>query len=276
MGKFGKELTERAGELTKVVSDDLATGLDLKDANTQRQIASALLGAESDLKSGLAGLQKWRELESISNALPEKSRADLFNAIAEARTALAAAIDFHCKQNVDLRYRLKAEAARWHAEYGKGAIEECPVCRHSLSDKSELRAELDALASCGEVATRKLSDNVIWILAELETALPDSMKRYLSEDVCEAADVHKYWNKTLRSALEKAFKIIREHQALHGGLTALYAALPIVSLPEGRRAAVGAVSLPLVGSAAALSDGKVANGCINLQIDGTAKEAISL
>jgi hypothetical protein len=51
---------------------------------------------------------------------------------------------------------------------------------------------------------------------------------------------------------------------------------PTVSLPEGRKAAVSAIKLPLVGSAAALSNGKAADGCVNLTIDGKAKETIEL
>ena len=183
MAKFGKEQIDKAGDLTKVVSDDLAPGLDLADAQTQKQIAIALSGAGGDIESGLAGLQKWKTFESISNSLPAEIRQELAQAVANARAALATAIEFHNKAISDTRYRLKAAAARWHAEHGGGAIDECPTCRHSLKDKPELQAELGELQSAGEAATRKLSDNVIGIMAELEAAVPQAMRRYLSEDV---------------------------------------------------------------------------------------------
>lgn len=92
----------------------------------------------------------------------------------------------------------------------------------------------------------------------------------------EATDVQAYWAKPLRLALERAFRIVREHRALHGGLTALHALPPTICLPEGRKTAVCAIKLPLVGSAAALSNGKAADGCVNLTIDGKAKETIEL
>ena len=54
----------------------------------------------------------------------------------------------------------------------------------------------------------------------------------------EASDVEKHWRETLRTALERCFRIIRDHRALHGGLTALHAFPPSVTLPEGHKAKV--------------------------------------
>jgi hypothetical protein len=183
MAKFGKEQNDKAGDLTKVVSDDLAPGLDLADAQTQKHIQVALIEAESEIRSGLAGLQEWKAFEAIGTALPWQIRQDLAQAISYARTALAAATEFHEKAQSDTRFRLKAAAARWHAEHGGGSIDECPTCRHSLKDRPELQAELSELQTAGEAATRRLSDNVTTILAELEVAVPEAMRRYLTEDV---------------------------------------------------------------------------------------------
>ena len=80
----------------------------------------------------------------------------------------------------------------------------------------------------------------------------------------EASDVEKHWRKTLRPALERGFRIIRDHRALHGSLTALHAFPPSVTLPEGHKAKVRQFKLPLLGTAAALSDGRVADGCVDL------------
>lgn len=182
MAKFGKEQTDKAGELTKVVSNDLAPGLDLADASTQKEIAVALSKAKTDIDSGLAGLPKWKTFESITNALPAEVRKKLAQAVMDARAALTKAKEFHNKEQSDVRYRLKASAARWHAEHGSGTIDECPTCQHSIKDKPELQAELADLQNAGEAATRKLSDNVNNIMAELEASVPKSMLRYLSEE----------------------------------------------------------------------------------------------
>jgi energy-coupling factor transporter ATP-binding protein EcfA2 len=80
----------------------------------------------------------------------------------------------------------------------------------------------------------------------------------------EASDVETHWRKTLRPALERCFRIIRDHRALHGGLTALHAFPPSVTLPEGHKAKVRQFKLPLLGTAAALTGGRVADGCMDL------------
>jgi energy-coupling factor transporter ATP-binding protein EcfA2 len=183
MAKFGKEQIDKAGDLTKVVSNDLAPSLDLADAQTQKQVAIALSAAEEAVTSGLAGLQRWKNFESIANALSVDVRQELAQALVDAHTSLTTAIDFHNKAQSDTRYRLKASAARWHAEHGGGAIDDCPTCQHSIKDKPDLQAELAELQSAGEAATRKLSDNVTGIMAELEAAVPQTIRRYLSEDV---------------------------------------------------------------------------------------------
>lgn len=92
----------------------------------------------------------------------------------------------------------------------------------------------------------------------------------------EAIDVENYWRKTLRPALEKAFRIARDHRALHGGLTALHAMPPTATLPEGYKAIVRAIQLPLIGTAAALSDGRAADGCMDFNIEAVSKDIIEL
>jgi hypothetical protein len=196
---FGKEQIDKAAELTKVISDDLVPGLDLANAQIQKQLVVALSHAEKDIASGLAGLHKWKSFESVASALPAEVRRALSEAIAGARTALAAAIEFHQKAESDTRYRLKATAARWHAEHGNGALDECPTCQHSIKDDPQLQAELAELQSAGEAATRKLADNVVAILAELEAAVPQTMRRYLSEDVGAQP------REELRNAFEASF-----------------------------------------------------------------------
>jgi energy-coupling factor transporter ATP-binding protein EcfA2 len=80
----------------------------------------------------------------------------------------------------------------------------------------------------------------------------------------EASDVEMHWHKTLRPALERGFHIIRDHRALHGGLTALHAFPPSVALPEGHKAKVSQFKLPILGTAAALSGARAADGCVDL------------
>jgi len=83
----------------------------------------------------------------------------------------------------------------------------------------------------------------------------------------EASDVERHWRKTLRPTLDRCFRMIRDHRALHGGLAALHAFPPSVALPEGHKEKVRQFRLPLLGTAAALTDGRVADGCLDISFD---------
>jgi len=48
--------------------------------------------------------------------------------------------------------------------------------------------------------------------------------------------------------------IVREHLIVHGGLSALRAPAPAITLPDGHKAKVAQIPLQILGRAAALSD----------------------
>ncbi len=180
---LGKSLSEKTADLTKVVSDDLATGLDLTNAQIQRQIVLALADADKDIKNGLNSFSSWAFAETIAANLDVLTRLSVTQSISDAKAALEIAVGYHQEAQTDTRFQLKALAAQWHANHGSGAIGECPTCQHSLSDNPILQAQLMALQNAGESATKKLSDNIQEILGLLEAALPQPLKRYLTEPI---------------------------------------------------------------------------------------------
>ena len=183
MAALGKMLNDKASDLTKLVSGDLAAGLDLGDAQVQKQISLALAGAEQDVSAGLEALSIWKTMQSVHSALDATTRAKLREAITSGQQALDTALGFFKREQADNRYRLKAAGARWHAEHGDGSIETCPLCAQSLKDKPDLQKELDDLRSAGEAATRRLVDNVNAISVDLEKAVPHPLRRYLSDSL---------------------------------------------------------------------------------------------
>ena len=118
------------------------------------------------------------------------------------------------------------------------------------------------------VALAKARKETRWMEEAHHTAVVFSMN--------EANDVEKHWSKTLRPALERGFRIIRDHRALHGGLTALHAFPPSVALPEGHKARVRRFKLPVLGTAAALSGGRVADGCLDLTFVAGSSPSVEL
>ena len=84
--------------------------------------------------------------------------------------------------------------------------------------------------------------------------------------MAEAIDVEAHWRKKLKPALNSAFEVSRAHQLLHGGLNALHAAPPTSSLPEGYTDKVRSLRLQVIGRAAALSGGLVADGRVDFAL----------
>jgi hypothetical protein len=82
--------------------------------------------------------------------------------------------------------------------------------------------------------------------------------------IAEATDLHEHLTRNLLPALHTGFRLIRAHQLLHGGLKALHVSPSLVTLPEGYKHLVRALPLKLLGRAAALTDGQVADGRFDL------------
>ena len=80
----------------------------------------------------------------------------------------------------------------------------------------------------------------------------------------EATSVEEYWRKTLKPALDRACRTAREHQLVHGGSSALHGPAPVADLPEGYQGKVRAIPLRVLGRAAALTDGRVADGTLEM------------
>ncbi len=177
MANFGKMLIDHATELTKVVSSDLAIGLDLTKSPVRNQVISAIGAAQEDLKVGIEGLPSWKTLQSIAQVLNEETAAPVTVAIMTARNKAEEAVRLQGKSSKDSKIQLKAIAAQWHAQHKTGIIENCPLCNQNLQDVPSLSQELEALRSVGEAPTRTFSDNLNAISVELESSLPLSIRK---------------------------------------------------------------------------------------------------
>jgi hypothetical protein len=82
----------------------------------------------------------------------------------------------------------------------------------------------------------------------------------------EARTAEVYWRKKIRPALELCFKIHREYLVLHGGLSVIHASKSSIVLPDGLGSRVAQIPLRVWGRAAALSDGRMADGCVDVDL----------
>lgn len=179
--QVGKKLRARAAELTQVITDDLATGLDLTSASVQMEVAGAITIAHEALEAGLHELPTWKTLSTLGLALTEEVIERLRSAADEAEAALIQAIALDELAQGDTRLQLKALGAHWHeANNGADELANCPLCEKPLDDLA-LKAEIEALRRAGEAATRQLTDNLNAIQASLTAAVPPSVAPRLAE-----------------------------------------------------------------------------------------------
>src|SRR6266481_617669 len=178
MAAFGKKLTDRAAELTQVVSNDLAGNLKLESPAIQHQVITAIGSARDDLKAGLDGLPSWKSLTAIGLELNDEAAKRVSASIGAARQKSKEAVDLLEKIAKDSKFQLKAVAAQWHTKHKSGAVENCPLCEHDLKTNLSLTEELETLRSAGDAAARAFDDNLNAILAELETSVPVSLKHF--------------------------------------------------------------------------------------------------
>ncbi|MGF6231843.1 hypothetical protein QFZ27_005798 [Inquilinus ginsengisoli] len=155
------------------------SGLDLKGVANQKLVISCLSEAEKEVRVGLGGLNSWKAFESLASALDAAKKTAIADAIAVARRAGYEATALLQSSISDSRFRLKAIAARWHAEHAAGPIVSCPLCEASLG--KALVEQLESLRSAGDAAARTFDDNVTAIAAALDAALPAIVKQMTPE-----------------------------------------------------------------------------------------------
>lgn len=176
MAKFGKQLSEKSAELTKVIERDLGASAALDSAAGQSRVVSAIGAAQDEVSAGLSSLTAWKLLESLSKDLDEKCIKSMTTAIANARESAGESLALLKKSKDDSKFQLKAVAAQWHAQHHTGAIVNCPLCEHELTGRKSLIEELESLRSAGSAAARAFDDNINAILVSLNAAVPTQQK----------------------------------------------------------------------------------------------------
>jgi hypothetical protein len=87
--------------------------------------------------------------------------------------------------------------------------------------------------------------------------------RALTKD--EATDVRSYWTEIIEPKLLNAFRIAREYYHLHGKLTALHEPVPTIAFPDGHSNVLRKLPLNVLGRAAALTNGRIADGHLEVE-----------
>jgi hypothetical protein len=175
LAKLGKMLTDKSAELTKVISGDLNSTLDLNQPKTQQEIAAAIITAKQDVAAGLTDIAYWKNLGSISDNIDDQAVSKLKSVLQESEQNAIEAQKIYRRTQEDTKFQLKAVAASWHNSHDKGDIEKCPLCTTEIKDTG-LVNELNSLKSAGEYASRTFTDNLQSIMSDLNLALPSTLR----------------------------------------------------------------------------------------------------
>jgi SOS-response transcriptional repressor LexA len=273
-------LTGRKSQLFQGVEVDPSIDLTRADglSRVQRLLGevAALLG-ENLLKS----LPSMSAVKQIA-ALAEPARLEVARrALSAAREALAFAREAAARQRRDAKLRLKATAARWHAENhpDSGGVDDCPLCGRTLSgdaDLDALAAELAALKTEGEVVTRTFGEACNRIAQELAADLarlgnPVELPPDPVADVLDELARHLEASEPLglilptprRSAVEAVRSLARTRSP--GGTP-----LAVAGVPEEERAALDAIARAerAITLAEAWPEAKVLLGRVRQEIIG--------
>lgn len=181
MAQFVAGIIAKSGELTQVISTDLAPGLKLDTLSVQNDVLQAIGSIRKDLVNGLGGLATWNNLSGLALGSTPESESAVLGAVHAAREKAAAALALFEQSEKDSRFQLKAVAAHWHANHATGDLENCPLCEHDIRDKTDLSAQINSLKSAGAAATRTLGDNINAIRVELDNSLPAAFRKIGSE-----------------------------------------------------------------------------------------------
>lgn len=180
MAAFGRGLSEKAAELTRVIESDLGPGVALDSAAGQAKAVSAIGAAQDDVNAGLSSLSAWELLESLSKDLDDERISTMTSAISSARASATENLELLKKSRGDSKFQLKAVAAQWHAEHHVGPIANCPLCEHAFKGHEPLAEELESLRSAGRAAARTFDDNVNAILTDLNASVP-AQQRHINK-----------------------------------------------------------------------------------------------
>jgi hypothetical protein len=155
-------LQEKKAELFAGVA--VAPSLDLSRSEDVSKVQRAFADAAALLGEGLLrNLPSMAAVSQVGALSRPASLLDAQAAVASAYAALDAARGARDRQLKDSRLRLKAVAARWHAEHHPkaGTVDECPLCDRPFEASEaagSLATELAALRKEGEEVTRSFED----------------------------------------------------------------------------------------------------------------------
>jgi hypothetical protein len=151
--------SERAGKFLETLKSEIPASINTNTAEGRAIVKSAVSAARGLVTQGPKAIPLFQTWKALTDAATDADFAKLPANLEIAEASLKLGLEWHERQTVDGKLRLKALAAQSFIPV-EGADADCPLCSSLLNDedKRALAKELDDLKTNSDAAERKISD----------------------------------------------------------------------------------------------------------------------
>jgi hypothetical protein len=172
-----KKASEGAGKYLETLKNEIPAIIDTSTAEGRTKVKTAVTTARGLASQGPKAIPLFQTWKALSDTASDEAFAGLPNALNAARADLAKGLEWHQRQMVDGKLRLKALAAESFLP-AEDADSNCPLCTSPLDDekKRALAAELEDLKINAAAAERKIADVCRGIQEVINTKVPVAVR----------------------------------------------------------------------------------------------------
>lgn len=161
--------------------DVLAANIDIGTQQGRDKVKQAVERVKTAIISNPIVLSKMFEaLASLTKAHTSRELNKTADVLKEADPALTTALQWHRKQEEDIKLRFKAEASLW---FEVSTTPHCPLCEGELLSvqQQSLTKELAALKENADAAKKSLEDVCNGILTKITNSIPQTVQAKMSQ-----------------------------------------------------------------------------------------------
>lgn len=160
--------------------DDLATNIDIGSQQDRDKVKQAVERVKIAITSKPTDLSNiFEALASLTQAHTSGELNTITDVLEEADSVLTTALQWHIKQEEDIKLRFKAEASLW---FELSEPQHCPLCEEELntSQQKSLAKELVELKENADEAKKRLEDVCNGVLTKITSSIPQTVQTKMS------------------------------------------------------------------------------------------------
>ncbi len=169
--------SDEAGKHLNTLKSEISATIDTNTAEGRNSVKTAVSNARGLVTQGPKAIPLFQMWKALTDAAGDPDFANLPAALETAKANLQQGIEWHRRQTVDGKLRLKALAAQSFIPIPAGDAD-CPLCTSPLNNETrrELATELNELKTNSDAAERKISDVCRSIQETLNATLPMALR----------------------------------------------------------------------------------------------------